>query len=233
MENASIGITPSVANIAKATIVTCRNPEENPTIPEDANSPDMQMIQSGQDYDLTSAARNRKRDRDWDKRYLNQPNIGHTPLDWGNSPPVDLDGAHCSVSSVPSSSKNWIGVLNLDSKSNPSASKDLRNDVNFWTNVFFPSSANADHDYVPSSAAATSPVVAGPSGGGSSFGSQLDGVRASVNYLNKLKKIKTNLNRSRDMDNVSRTLIRSNGTKVVLNILLTVSNVSTCKLQLE
>uniref|UniRef100_A0A8D8D7J1 (northern house mosquito) hypothetical protein n=1 Tax=Culex pipiens TaxID=7175 RepID=A0A8D8D7J1_CULPI len=105
MENASIGITPSVANIAKATIVTCRNPEENPTIPEDANSPDMQMIQSGQDYDLTSAARNRKRDRDWDKRYLNQPNIGHTTLDWGNSPPVDLDGAHCSVSSVPSSSK--------------------------------------------------------------------------------------------------------------------------------
>ncbi|EDS32422.1 tripartite motif protein [Culex quinquefasciatus] len=206
MENASIGITPSVANIAKATIVTCRNPEENPTIPEDANSPDMQMIQSGQDYDLTSAARNRKRDRDWDKRYLNQPNIGHTPLDWGNSPPVDLDGAHCSVSSVPSSSKNWIGVLNLDSKSNLSASKDLRNDVNFWTNVFFPSSASADHDYVPSSAAATSPVVAGPSGGGSSFGSQLDGVRASVNYLNKLKKIKTNLNRSRDMDN---TLIQT------------------------
>ncbi|KAL1377611.1 hypothetical protein pipiens_016145 [Culex pipiens pipiens] len=206
MENASIGITPSVANIAKATIVTCRNPEENPTIPEDANSPDMQMIQSGQDYDLTSAARNRKRDRDWDKRYLNQPNIGHTTLDWGNSPPVDLDGAHCSVSSVPSSSKNWIGVLNLDSKSNPSTSKDLRNDVNFWTNVFFPSSASADHDYVPSSAAATSLVVAGPSGGGSSFGSQLDGVRASVNYLNKLKNIKTTLNRSRDMDN---TLIQT------------------------
>uniref|UniRef100_A0A1Q3FTQ0 Putative e3 ubiquitin-protein ligase trim37 n=1 Tax=Culex tarsalis TaxID=7177 RepID=A0A1Q3FTQ0_CULTA len=181
MENASIGLTPSVANIAKATIVTCRNPEENQALPDDANNPEMQqMIQGSQDYDLlTLSARNRKRDRDWDKRYK----------DWGNSTPVDLDMPQSAVSSVPSSSKNWIGVLNLDSKCNPCTSKDYRkdltNDVNFWTNVFFPST-NVDQDHVSSSSA-------GPS-------AQLDGVRASVNYLNKLKKIKTSLNRSRDTE---------------------------------
>lgn len=207
MENASIGITPSVANIAKATIVTCRNPEESPIVTEDDHSPDMHMAQS-QEYDLlNSSARNRKRDRDWDKRFCNPSNnnsIGQTSLDWAsNAAPVDLDLAESSVSNVPSSSKNWIGVLNLDSKKYPSASskdtrKDLTNDVNFWTNVFFPSTSAADHDLAPSAS-----LVAGPSG---SFSAQLDGVRASVNYLNKLKKIKTTLNRGRDMEN---TLIQT------------------------
>lgn len=204
MENANIGITPSVANIAKATIVPCRNPEESLTVTEDGNNPDMHMAQS-QEYDmLNSSARNRKRDRDWDKRFCNQSNnsIGQTNLDWGNNPSVDLDLAESSVSNVPSSSKNWMGVLNLDNKKHPSASKDARakdltNDVNFWTNVFFPSTS-ADHDLASSAS-----LVAGPSG---SFSAQLDGVRASVNYLNKLKKIKTTLNRSRDMEN---TLIQT------------------------
>lgn len=172
VENATIGINPSMASIA--TIVTCRNADENPPT-GDHGYHDMQMVHS-QDYDLlASSGKNRKRDRDWDKRYCNQPTNPDTGL-----------------SSGPSSSKNWIGALNLDNKNPPCTSKDYRknltNDANFWTNVFFPSTS-ADHDHLPSTS------IVG------SFGAQLDGVRASVNYLNKLKKIKTTLNRNRDMQN--------------------------------
>lgn len=228
LENAAIGISPQPTNIAKANIVNCRTSDECTQLSE-ANWPtasvrpeiittcDEHTNQGHECGILVSSAKNRKRERDWDKRhYNNLTGSGkQSSIIWNNSPPpMDLNLA--SSSSLPSSSRNWIGILNLDSNNLPSTSKDyhksIANDANFWTNVFFPSPATdmsskalptqqqsdqndllSKYDRVPSISTSTLPSNSGCL--------QSESGRSVVNYLNKLKKIKNTLNRSRDIDN--------------------------------
>ncbi|XP_058820505.1 E3 ubiquitin-protein ligase TRIM37-like isoform X3 [Topomyia yanbarensis] len=245
LENAAVGITPSINSIAKANIVNCRNTEDISQLPETswsitvtkpgiACSVERNTSQDRECDSIISSTKTRKRERDWDKRRCNnlETNDSQCAMNWKtNTVPVDLnlDGTN----SYSNASRNWIGILNLDGNNLPSSSKELQtsiaNDNNFWTNVFFPSTAAEispkvlssgrqqcsipvrqnnlfdDYDIVPSASTTTLSSNANCI--------QPDGNRSAVSYLNKLKKIKNTLNKSRDIDNtLSEMAFLSRGT---------------------
>ncbi|XP_062545141.1 uncharacterized protein LOC134211846 isoform X2 [Armigeres subalbatus] len=224
MENGTVGAV-SASNASNVLRSNNRVPEDNTQAAEAScsvpvsksnNANVRHACQSHACDVLTSPTRNRKRERDWDSQYRNDLSISTNK---SSSPLPELNLAAGSRNS--SSSKNWVGILNLDTSNIPSTSKDchkhIAHDTNFWTNVFFPStSANgADHQQQHSNHEMDNKALldiygtASSSAIGNSTGPQTDAGRFTMNYLNKFKKITNNLNRNRDFNNETNESSRS------------------------
>lgn len=244
MENTAVGVSSrsNASTISKANIINCRLPEDTHQAPEASLSAPVSKTTStsgrhacqSHAYDaLSSSARTRKRERDWDSQHRNILSIS---TNRSNSPlAVDLNLATSSNDANPS--KNWVGILNLDRTNVPSTSKDYQNhiahDTHFWTNVFFPSTSaegvgpahqqhkteqDIDNQLDTQENASSTSVQPASSNSGPAC-SQSDVSRFTVHYLNKLKKIKkSSLNRNRDFDNVINESARNTSTSSQLNI---------------
>ncbi|XP_055592499.1 uncharacterized protein LOC129744129 [Uranotaenia lowii] len=219
LDSVSNGMSTATSSIAKANIINCRNSDESqPPIRNDSRN------SYGPEYEISLATKNRKRERDWDKRHGNNIMLtGHQSLlTWKNNnapqSPVDLNNV-CSPNSKPTAnSRSWVGILNLDGGDVASTSKGFRknitNDSNFWTNVFFPSTSSD----MPSNTLSSQQDQNLQSDINSKYGSLLANsstaavgsahvqhdVHSTSNsgYINKLKKIKNTINRNKDTDNV-------------------------------
>ncbi|XP_021700141.1 E3 ubiquitin-protein ligase TRIM37 isoform X2 [Aedes aegypti] len=186
-------------------------------------------------YDaLSSSARNRKRERDWDAQQRNNlslsTNRSDSPLHMDVNQCINLDAS----ASNPNSSKNWVGILNLDRTNVPSTSKDyhkhIAHDTSFWTNVFFPSTSSEGigQQLQQMDQELRNPSIQLDNSGKSSqisaqaacavnnpSGSQSDVGRLKVNYFKKLKKIKNTLNGNIELENVANESSRGTSTSQI------------------
>ncbi|XP_058455479.1 uncharacterized protein LOC131432914 isoform X3 [Malaya genurostris] len=220
--------TPPINGISKANIINCRNTEDNLkyqetswpiTVTRIENISGMERPSSqNRGYDsILFLTKSRKRDRDWDKRRGNQLeyNDNQSSLNWKTNPYVSANSNLENSSSNSNDRKSWLGNVNLDVNNLPSTSKEFHKSIasgnDIWTNVFFPSTA-ADIPTLSSSQHQSSmPVIQSElfeTSSTSAFSSptnclQLEGNRSTDSYLNKLTKTKSNINRSRDIDNAS------------------------------